>query len=1348
MRKIWKGLMQSKIKLLSVLFATVAVVCLTTTLVLNLTVHPAGDDPNSKPIGNTEAYYDNLAQNNAIEFKYLIFEGHTADNAPDAKPGTPGTAGTWCKGINIQKIQADSATTGGLLNYMQTHTALIIPSTTDGYDSVVGIDFSDIGWNNSNVTQGNNFLQVVTLIEVVKIPKSVKYITKASFNNFSKLGYFETPFIGTARGSSARGINMTSYDVTNFEKDHGKIPTSDSFGSMFGKYDPINPMPAGRTGQGDTSYWYDGNFEPRYMKWKEIDEKSIKTQFYGYYLPDYIDYLYITDETALGNYSLCMTSARHVEVTAQGSIFQFGSYAFAESGKLATDKAPAEQGIETIKLNMSGSISMKTGTFDKCETLESIIIPRASTNIEIPDAFLNQALSLKTVYMPSTVTSIGKGAFNGCEQLERIAVYTGNSAELSGDYETDLANNKVVNSSYQFDLPSNLKSIGADAFRDCKSFDTIYVPNAVETIGYAAYSGCSSVEKAILPFVGAHVGRCTSSCVNEEGKKVHHGLSGWIFGDATGNDAQCYDAKQNFIDETGSLATKPFTVPKKLKEITLTKETHLTTGCFQGLTNLESVTINDAVGGNIVEGCFDQCGSLKRMTVPSIVGGNLGAFFKGTEKFDGSAVTSASQNYRVPTTLKIIRITNMPSASGALFHNCSSIETVEFSNKTTYFGHAIFYNNQSLKSLTVPIVGMQTGEFDPSYWMWWRDIRYRNSLMWLFSESLQTDAYKNTAQYYRPYNTDYYQPYIPNTLKSVTVTNETEIDHHAFRGFTGLENISITNVPGHIDEGSFWNCSSLQSLQLPYVGTNQNTSGAAGWDHVFGFIFGRNASYSNSYAVSQYSTYYIPKGLETVEIGATGTEVSKLSTKVFDYAFSGCSSIRSIDFKHADIQTLGTYAFANCSKLEDLNYPNARYSHVGNYAFYNCKTLKRMKKIGDGPDEKGFIPDTVKTIGHHAFDGTSVGYLDSGAYADNRLDLTSYTSVGDYAFANCLQIDEVTIPENLTIGAGLFAGCSYLTKATLPTNNKMVTPYMFQDCVSLPGVDLTGVTNIPAGILSGCTNISFATGLQLNPSINSIGAYSFAKCANLEHFELPAGLYSIDEGAFQGCKNLEFLTIPRETKVINPYGWNNCDDNFYFYVYEPEEKWPSTWVYNWNCYYPVYVLGDVGEDVFTYTYVISEKRYYITGITKKGYDMGLSGTLRIPSRHDGVDVVGIDESLLSDTDKAEGAQKIATQTGITRVILPKGVTKIVGSPFQTGQRIDIYTEYTKAEILKIYNDSKAAIEQEFLEWEKVQVKPIPEDVVENKRIDLYRKLVGWKPFDENEDGIAMSDGSGDTWEYS
>lgn len=1341
MRKIWKGLMQSKIKLLSVLFAAVAVVCLTTTLVLNLTVQPAGNDPSSKPIGNPEAYYDNLAENNAIELKYLIFETHTATDAPNAKPDTPGTAGTWCMGIDVQKINTDTG--GGLLNYIQTHSALIFPSTTDGYDTVVGIDFSGIGWNNANVGIGNTFLQVATFIEVVKIPKSVKYVTIGSFNNFSKLGYFETPFIGTARGSSARGINMTAYDVTQFEGEFGKIPTSDPFGSMFGKHDPIYPMAASRTGQGDTSYWYDGINEPRYMKWKEIDEKSGKTQFYGYYLPDKIDYLYITDETALGNYSLCMTSARHVEVTAQGSVFSFGAYAFAESGKLAGEDKTAEQGLVSIKLNMSGSISMKTGTFDKCETLESIIIPRASTNIEIPDAFLNQALSLKTVYIPGTVTSIGKGAFKACEQLERIAVYTGNSADLTGDYDTDAANNKVIKSSYQFDLPTGLKSIGADAFADCKSFDTIYVPNAVESIGYAAYSGCSNVEKVILPFVGAHVGRCTGSCVNEEGKKVHHGLFGWIFGDTAGNDS-CYDAKQSFIDETGSLASKPFSIPKKLKEITLTKETYLTTGCFQGLASLESVTVNDAVGSNIVEGCFDQCGSLQRMTIPAIVGGNLGAFFKGSEKFDGSAITVGS--CRVPTTLKIVRITNMPAASGQLFHNCSSIETVEFSDKTTSFGHAIFYNNQSLKNLTVPIVGMQQGEYENVH-MWWRDERYRNSLMWLFSESLQTDAYTNTSQQYWPYtNTVYYRPYIPNSLKSVTVTNETEIDYYAFRGFTGLENISITNVPGHIDEGSFWNCGKLQSLQLPYIGANLNKSGDSGWSHVLGYIFGRNASYGNSYAVSQYSTYYIPNGLETVEIGTASTEVASLSTKVFDYAFSGCSSIRSIDFKHADIQTLGNYAFANCSKLEDLNYPNARYSHVGNYAFYNCKTLKRMKKIGDGPDEKGFIPDTVKTIGNHAFDGTSVGYLDSGAYADNRLDLTSYTSVGDYAFANCLQIDEVTVPENLAIGSGLFAGCSYLTKATLPTNNKKVTPYMFQNCISLPGIDITGITNIPAGIFSGCTNLSFATGLQLNLSINSFGAYSFANCSSLEHFELPAGLYSIDEGAFQGCKNLEFLTIPRETKVINPYGWNNCDDNFYFYVYEPEEKWPSTWVYNWNCYYPVYVLGDVGEDVFTYTYVISEKRYYITGITKKGYDMGLSGTLRIPSRHDGVDVVGIDESLLSEEDKADGAQKIATQTGITRVILPKGVTKIVGSPFQTGQRIDIYTEYTKAEMLKIYSDSVTALENEYLEWEKTQVKPIPEDISANKRVDIYRKLVGWKPFEENSDGICMSDGSGESWD--
>ncbi|MDE6408575.1 MAG: leucine-rich repeat domain-containing protein, partial [Anaeroplasmataceae bacterium] len=1364
MKKIWKGLILGKTKILSIVFAAVSVVCLTATLALNMTMKPREDTPGGTVV-KTEADYQSMG---AIDEGYLLFKSCTAADAPDHT-----TAGLWCIGIDLPAIAA--AHSNAWDTYLRNHPALVIPSKV-GSDDVVGIDFSGIGYNNPIVSgshnSGNSFLTAAALIEKVVIPKSVKYITEYSFNSFSKLGYFETPFIGTSRGSSARGINMTLIEVSQWEVLHPNQPTSDSFATMFGKPIPLNRscILSPRLNQGYPDYWYTDNSEgidysPRQIKWREIDDNQNNSTYFYFNAPDKIDYLKITDETALGNYAMVGCSARHVEITAQGSVFSFGSYTFAESGNLGdalTGQEPS-QGLESIELRMSGSISMRVGTFNKCETLKSLILPYVSSSFEIPEGFISSAVNLEQIYIPSTVRSIGNGAFKGCEKLARIAVYSCNGNYLTvdkklkftGDFEED---SKLIltvdgvqinkNTVTKFDLPTALETIGVDAFAGCKSFDVIYVPNNVTSIGYGAYDGCTSVKKATLPFVGAHAGRCTSNCTDDiknsgssGGKKEQHGLFGWIFGDSSGS-TNCYSATQAYVNKDGQLTTKSFFIPSLLTELTIEKETYLYRGAFQGLKSLVSISVNPAVGGNIEIGCFDQCANLVSLTISSIPG-NLGALFAGNGSFIEATSTRIS-NYRVPNTLRNVKVTNMPTAAGALFHNCYTIETVEFSNATTEFGNAIFYNTSNLTSLIVPIVGQLQGKNPYTIYMWWRDVDYRNSLMWLFSFGEQTDHYRNTSQKYY----ESYAPYIPSKLVSLTVTNESELDYYSLRGFYSLKNISITNIPGNIAEGSFGGCTGLTSLQLPYIGQNINERGYAGRNHVLGWIFGRG-NYGNSYAAYQYdTTYYIPNGLEIVEIGTDDRSPSDLSNEIFEHAFKDCKSITTIDFNQARIIGLGSYAFANCTKLEDLHYDNAAYTHVGNYAFYNCKTVKRMKKVGTSEQQKWFIPSTVRTIGNYAFAGTSVGYLDNDVYADNRLDLTSYTSVGAYAFANCLQIDKVVIPENLSFGAGLFANCSYLEEVTLPTHNKVVTPYMFQNCISLPGVDISGISSIPEGLFYGCSRLSQETGLILNQTVNTYGPYCFAKCSSLGHFEFPATEQNvplrIETGAFQGCTGMDYMTIPQETLVINPYGWIGCDDNFFFYVYDFEEDWPNTWVNNWNCDYPVYVLSDAREDIFTYYYSLTEKKYYITGITKSAYDLGLFDTISIPATHNGLAVVGIDESMMTTEDRAAGAQSITTQAGITRIILPKGVTKIVGEPFKTGQRVDIYTNYTKAEIAKIYADSKAAIDKELNDWAQSQTPKIPEDSLEyaNKKTELYQKIKGWVPFGADGDGNCIADGTG------
>ena len=72
---------------------------------------------------------------------------------------------------------------------------------------------------------------------------------------------------------------------------------------------------------------------------------------------------------------------------------------------------------------------------------------------------------LKQVKLPKTVTSIGRSAFESCENLTKAV------------------------------LPEGLQFLGPDAFRDCKKLEEINIPDAVKWSVDDAFDGCRKIRK-------------------------------------------------------------------------------------------------------------------------------------------------------------------------------------------------------------------------------------------------------------------------------------------------------------------------------------------------------------------------------------------------------------------------------------------------------------------------------------------------------------------------------------------------------------------------------------------------------------------------------------------------------------------------------------------------------------------------------------------------------------------------------------------------------------------------------------------------------------------------------------
>ncbi len=167
------------------------------------------------------------------------------------------------------------------------------------------------------------------------------------------------------------------------------------------------------------------------------------------------------------------------------------------------------------------------------------------------------------------------------------------------------------------------------------------------------------------------------------------------------------------------------------------------------------------------------------------------------------------------------------------------------------------------------------------------------------------------------------------------------------------------------------------------------------------------------------------------------------------------------------------------------------------------------------------IPDSVETVGDKAF-----------MFCENLASLSlgsSVKTIGKKAFAYCKELGSVDIPASVeTIGNDAFNQCGSLTAFTVAPGNP--------DFSAEGGVlyDKSGKTLLIYP--PGKTDTSFS----IPASVETIGAYAFNQCDNLESVTVGGFVENIMEGAFAYCENLENVTIGSPVKTIGKEAFSDC----------------------------------------------------------------------------------------------------------------------------------------------------------------------------------------------------------------
>ena len=348
---------------------------------------------------------------------------------------------------------------------------------------------------------------------------------------------------------------------------------------------------------------------------------------------------------------------------------------------------------------------------------------------------------------------------------------------------------------------------------------------------------------------------------------------------------------------------------------------------------------------------------------------------------------------------------------------------------------------------------------------------------------------------------------------------------------SGIYDKSVTEiiVPAYVTKiafGAFEGCNSVEKITLPFVGDCESTDESH--PKTFGYIFGGFLADSDnlySYVMSNQDNqvfqngyhenntdrlvFYIPSSIRHVVI--TKQQI------VPAYAFEGCDLIESISISNTTT-TISKYAFWQCKNLKFFIIPNS-VTLIESAAFTECISLERINSSETG---LAIIPEGVQRIGTYAFNGLS-------CITKFELPL-SLTMIEGGAFANCIKLEELYIPNNVSsIGDGIVTGCIALSSLEVSSSNS--TFYSEGNCIIR---DTT--------LLAACKSSIVPN----DRGITRIGALAFSGYEGT--LVLPGTITFIDDRAFRNCNisciKYEGTIQAWKQKVLKNKYWDEGLNNY------------------------------------------------------------------------------------------------------------------------------------------------------------------------------------------------------------
>ena len=530
-----------------------------------------------------------------------------------------------------------------------------------------------------------------------------------------------------------------------------------------------------------------------------------------------------------------------IDQRAFANIKNIAEVTLPSSVKTIKDWAFTESSIKRIVIPESVT-SISKGAFYFCNQLEDAMLPDHIT--EIPQNAFGGCTALKNIHLPASLQTIEKSAFERCLSLESVVIPEGITVISKSAFAACRSLAEIV-------LPPNLTTIGHRAFVDC-AFTEINIPDRVTSIADQAFYTCSNLTQIVLPAslttIGPNAfGECSAlTKVNYSGSQ-----SQWNAIDIDVGNDELLNAKL-----FGQASTPNQPVKEGYLTYSIKSGKAIVTDCDENVSG--ALVIPEKMNGfpvtGIEESAFWECNKLTEITIPASVNVIADGAFRCSRALQHIWVAEENPNY-------------VSDSAGVLYSkNVRTILAVPLmlsghytvADGTVYIGKFAFFNCGEITKVTLP-------------------------------ESLSS------------------------------------IKDFAFCHCEKLESINLSKWLDFLGSSAFYRCISLKTIAIP-----------KGVTEILNGTFGECLALE---------TIELPDSITNVEYGAfAGCGITKIYlpnvTEIGDIAFDGCRNLKEVTLGEK-LTYIGQAAFRGCWALEEIYLP-ATVKEIVSGAFTSCLALQKV----------------------------------------------------------------------------------------------------------------------------------------------------------------------------------------------------------------------------------------------------------------------------------------------------------------------------------------------------------------------------------------------------------------------